>query len=72
MLKRYLNSDRARMIDEKVHSDIGRKALKLKYIDGKTLLQISEELGMVYSTFTNNYYNKWLPELFADFECTDE
>lgn len=70
-MKRYLNSDRARMIDEKVHSEIGRKALKLKYIDGKTLLQISEELGMVYSTFTENYYKKWLPELFADFDASD-
>lgn len=69
-MKRYLNSDRARMIDEKVHSEIGRKALKLKYIDGKTLLQISEELGMVYSTFTENYYKKWLPELFADFDAS--
>lgn len=70
-MKRYLNSDRARAIDEKVHSEIGRKALKLKFIDGKTLLQISEELGMVYSTFTANYYNKWLPELFADFDGSD-
>lgn len=67
-MKRYLNSDRARMIDEKVHSDIGRRALKLKYIDGKTLLQISEELDMVYSTFTANFYNKWQKELFDDFE----
>ena len=56
------------MIDEKVHSDIGRRALKLKYIDGKTLLQISEELDMVYSTFTANFYNKWQKELFDDFE----
>ena len=67
-MKRYLNSDRARMIDDKVHSDIGRRALKMKYIDGKTLLQISEELGMVYSTFTANFYNKWQKELFAEFE----
>lgn len=66
-MKRYLNSDRARMIDEKVHSEIGRRALKLKYIDGKTLLQISEELGMVYSTFTANFYGKWQKELFDDF-----
>lgn len=66
-MKRYLNSDRARMIDEKVHSAVGRRALKLKFIDGLTLLQISEELDMVYSTFTDNYYHKWLPELFADF-----
>ena len=66
-MKRYLNSDRARMIDEKVHSEIGRRALKMKYIDGKTLLQISEELDMVYSTFTANFYNKWQKELFADF-----
>ena len=66
-MKRYLNSDRARMIDEKVHSEIGRRALKMKYIDGKTLLQISEELDMVYSTFTSNFYNKWQKELFDDF-----
>ena len=56
------------MIDEKVHSEIGRRALKLKFIDGKTLLEISEELDMVYSTFTAKYYNEWLPELFDDFE----
>ena len=71
-MKRYLNSDRQRMIDEEVHSEVGRRALKLKYIDGKTLLQISEELGMVYSTFTDNFYNRWLKELFADFDTTDE
>lgn len=68
LLRRYLNSDRQRMIDEKVHSEIGRRALKLKFIDGKTLLEISEELDMVYSTFTAKYYNEWLPELFDDFE----
>lgn len=67
-VQRYLNTDRARMIDERVHSEVGRRALKLKFLDGKTLLQISEELGMVYSTFTANYYKKWLPELFADFD----
>jgi len=68
-MKRYLNSDRAHLIDEKVHSDIGREALRLKYVDGWTLLKISEKLGMPYSTFTWNWYNKWLPELFDDFEC---
>lgn len=56
------------MIDERVHSDVGRRALKMKFIDGKTLLRISEELDMPYSTFTANYYKKWLPELFEDFE----
>ena len=71
-MKRYLNSDRERMIDEKVHSEIGRRALKMKYIDGKTLLQISEELGMVYSTFTTNFYKKWQVELFADFTEEDK
>lgn len=71
-MKRYLNSDRERMINEKVHSEIGRRALKMKYIDGKTLLQISEELGMVYSTFTANFYKKWQPELFAEFDASDE
>ena len=67
-MTRYTNSDRARMIDERVHSDVGRRALKMKFIDGKTLLRISEELDMPYSTFTANYYKKWLPELFEDFE----
>lgn len=67
-MQRYLNSDREKMIDERVHSAIGRKALKLKFLDGKTLLQISEELDMPYSTFTANYYKKWLPELFDEFE----
>ena len=70
-MKRYLNSDRAREIDEKVHSEIGRRALKLKYIDGKTLMQISEELGMAYSTLTDNYYKRWLPELFANFDASE-
>lgn len=70
-MKRYLNSDRAREIDEKVHSEIGRRALKMKYIDGKTLLQISEELDMPYSTFTEKYYKKWQPELFADFDASE-
>ena len=67
-MQRYLNSDRAREIDEKVHSEIGRRALKMKYIDGLTLLEISERLNIPYSTFTDKYYKKWLPELFADFE----
>ena len=70
-MKRYLNSDRARDIDEKVHSDIGRRALKLKYIDGKTLMEISEILDMPYSTFTDNWYNRWTKELFADFEAPE-
>ena len=70
-VQRYLNTDRARMIDEKVHSEIGRRALKMKFLDGKTLLQISEELGMVYSTFTANYYKKGLPELFTEFEAPE-
>ena len=68
-MKRYLNSDRARLIDEKVHSDIGRKALKLKYLNDWSLLKISEELNIPYSTLTWNWYHKWLPELFDDFEC---
>ena len=70
-MKRYLNSDMAKTIDEKVHSDIGRKALKMKYIDGKTLLKISEELDIPYSTFTEKLYKKWQPELFADFEASE-
>ena len=71
-MKQYFNSDREREIDEKVHSEIGRRALKMKFLDGKSLLQISEELGIVYSTFTRKYYKTWLPELFADFEAPDE
>lgn len=67
LLKQYRNTDRARMIDEKVHSDVGRRALKLVFIDGRSLLRTAEEVGMVYSTFTDNYYHKWLPELFEDF-----
>ena len=53
-----------------MHSEIGRRALKMKYIDGLTLLEISERLDMVYSTFRDNYY-KWQKELFADFESED-
>ena len=59
------------MIDENVHSDIGRKALKLKYINGKSLMEISKILNMPYSTFTDNWYNRWTKELFADFEDTE-
>ncbi|MBQ7655141.1 MAG: hypothetical protein IJS41_01390 [Clostridia bacterium] len=70
-MKRYLNSERIRMIDENVHSDIGRKALKLKYINGKSLMEISKILNMPYSTFTDNWYNRWTKELFADFEDTE-
>lgn len=67
-MQRYLNSDRARLIDEKVHSDIGRQALKRKYIDGWSLAKIAEELDMPYSTFTDKFYHKWQPELFDDFD----
>ena len=71
-MQRYLNSDMIREIDEKVHSDIGRRALKMKYINGLSLLEISERLGMVYSTFTRKYYKEWLPQLFADFGTRDQ
>ena len=67
LLKRYRNPDRLRLIDENVHSDVGRRALKLIFIDGLSLLKASEAVGMVYSTFTDNYYKKWLPELFDGF-----
>ena len=67
LLRRYLNSDRERLINEKVHSDVGRRALKLVFIDGLSLLAASEAVDMGYSTFTDNYYRKWLPELFDDF-----
>ena len=67
LLKRYLNTDRERLIDEKVHSAIGRVALKLIFIDGKTLREASEIMDMPYSTLTDKYYNQWLPELFYDF-----
>ena len=67
LLKRYLNTDRERLIDEKVHSAIGRVALKLIFIDGKTLRETSEIMDMPYSTLTDKYYNQWLPELFYDF-----
>ena len=33
LLKRYRNPDRVRMIDENVHSDVGRRALKLVFVD---------------------------------------
>lgn len=67
LLKRYLNTDRERLIDEKVHSAIGRVALKLIFIDGKTLREASEIMDMPYSTLTDKYYHQWLPELFYDF-----
>lgn len=67
-MKRYRNSEIAREIDEKVHSLAGREALKLKYIDGLTLLQIAEKLNIPYPTLVDRYYKKWQPELFADFD----
>ena len=66
-MRRYLNSQMSAEIDERVHSEIGRKALKMKYIDGKTLAQIAEELDIPYPTLTDRYYHKWLPELFENF-----
>ena len=70
-MKRYLNPDREREIDEKVHSEAGRRALKMRYLDGMKLHEIAEALGMVYSTFTDNYYKRWLPDLFADFDASE-
>ena len=58
LLKRYLNPDRERLIDNNVHSDVGRRALKLVFIDGKTLNEASKIMDMVYSTFTDNFYHK--------------
>lgn len=66
-MKRYSNTEMLAAINERVHSEAGRKALKLKYIDGYTLLKIAEILEMPYSTFTDRYYHKWLPELFETF-----
>lgn len=66
-MRRFPNSERARLIDENVHSEIGRSALKLKFVDGLTLNEISGRLGFVYSTFTGLYYREWTPELFAEF-----
>lgn len=67
LLRRYLNTDRVELIDEKVHSATGRVALKLIFVDGKTLRETSEIIDMPYSTLTDKYYNQWLPELFYDF-----
>ena len=66
-MKKFPNSERARLIDENVHSEIGRRALKMKFIDDLTLNEISERLDIVYSTFTDKYYREWTPDLFADF-----
>ena len=38
----------------------------------RDLQEIADALGMVYSTFTDNYYNKWTKELFADFDASDQ
>ena len=67
LLRAYLNPDRERLIDERVHSDDGRKALKLLFIDGKSMRVASEMMGMPYATFTDKYYNLWSKELFFDF-----
>ena len=67
LLKGYDNSVRERLIDEKVHSSDGRKALKLMFIDGKSMMEASIKMDMPYSTFTCNYYKQWAPELFYDF-----
>lgn len=67
LLKRYLNPDRERMIDERVHSEEGRRALKLLFIDGKSMAESSRIMDMPYPTFTDKYYHQWSPELFFDF-----
>ena len=67
LLRRYHNSDREHLIDEKVHSDIGRQALKLMFIDGKSMMEASRIMNIPYPTFTDNYYKHWAPELFDDF-----
>lgn len=66
-LKGFPNSARASMIDENVHSEAGRHALKRVFIDGKKLYEVAQEMDMEYSTFTDKYYNTWLKELFYDF-----
>ena len=67
LLKLYLNSDRERMIDERVHSDDGRRALKLMFVDGKSMSMAAQIMDIPYSTFTDKYYKTWAPELFFDF-----
>ena len=67
LLKGYDNLARERLIDKNVHSDIGRQALKLMCVDGKSMMEASKMLGMVYSTFTDKYYHQWAPELFYTF-----
>lgn len=44
----YRNSDISRAIDEYIHSDWQREAMKMRFCDGKTYEQIAEALG--YST----------------------
>ena len=67
LLKDYLNSDRKRLIDERVHSDIGRQALNLMFVDGKSMMEASRIMDIPYPTFTDKYYHQWAPELFYDF-----
>jgi hypothetical protein len=67
LLRRYLNPDRERLIDERVHSDAGRQALKMMFVDGLSMMEASRKMDMPYSTFTDKYYHKWAPELFFDF-----
>ena len=67
LLKGYDNSVRIRLIDEKVHSSDGRQALKLMFVDGKSMMEASTEMDVPYSTFTDKYYNQWAPELFYNF-----
>ncbi len=67
-MKRYLNTEREKLINERVHSEDGREALKLIFVDGKKLWQAARLMDMNYNTFTWNYYNKWTKELFEDFD----
>ena len=67
-MKRYRNSEILREIEEKVHSLQGREALRMKYVDGLTLMQIAETLDIPYPTLVDRYYHKWQPELFAEFD----
>ena len=67
LLRHYLNPDRERLIDERVHSDVGRQALKLMFVDGLSMMEASRKLDIPYSTLTDRYYHQWAPELFFDF-----
>jgi len=65
-LPAYTNTEIKRIICEKIHSKRDRNILYMKLVDGRTFLEVAEQMNMPVSTVTDAYY-KQLKILFSDF-----